>query len=483
MTYGKDGILKEDPKDILINTAFHHDIDGSDVLKFGLHKADQAWALTLYKAGLINDKDFSILLEGLLSLEKDDFELNPAYGDIYNSKSKALQSKIGDIEGYIHTGRPRREAVNIAYLITLKQLISDLYSTMITLANGMIDQSEKYSQTIMPDMTYLHHAQPTTFGHYLMTFLFPLLRELEKLDLAFSHIDSSPSGSGSVNGTRLPVDREYAKKLLSFSNITLHTRDAMWQVDTPIEIVSILSSTMTNLNRLVDELQIFNTMEFSLIKLPDSLCRASVIMPQKQNPYPLAYIRGIAGEVLGKTSSYSAYGKITSGNPDSRTFIYLDILNIIQKTIGALKLLDAVMENIKFNETLAYERVSESFLYATDIADWFILHDNIPYKEAHRVVGAVIRDMQNMGLNASQINIKLFEKYIETSLDEKSLASLIKPENIIQSRTSLGGANDMKNLFEDARSKIETATNNHKDMKLDFSYLQEKIEKVRRSYD
>ncbi len=91
----------------------------------------------------------------------------------------------------------------------------------------------------MPDLTYLHHAQQTTFGHYILTFLFPILRELDKLELAFSHIDSSPAGSGSVNGTRLSIDREYAKELLSFSKISLHTRDAMWQVDTPIELISI----------------------------------------------------------------------------------------------------------------------------------------------------------------------------------------------------------------------------------------------------
>ena len=480
MTYGKDGILKEDPKDILIHTAYNHDIEGSDILKFGLHKADQAWALTLYKANIVNSDDIKILMDGLIELEISDFELNPEFGDIYNSKSVALQNEIGSIEGYIHAGRPRREAINIAYLITLKKDILDFYSSIIDLITMLLKQSKKYENSVMTDFTYLHHAQPTTFGHYLLTFLFPLLRELEKLELAFSHIDSSPAGSGSVNGTRLPIDREYTKTLLSFSNISLHTRDAMWQTDVPIEVISILSSTMTNLNRLVDELQIFNTAEFSLIKLPDSLCRASVIMPQKQNPYPLTYIRGVASEILGKTASYSAYGKIPSGNPDSRTFVYVDILKIIKKSVGAIKLLDAVLENISFNENVAYNRVLNSYLYATDISDWLLLNDKIEYKQAHKIVGAVIRDMQKNAKKPFEIKAKYFKKYIETSLTDDILQFLIKPENIVKSRTSEGGANDMNTLWNKVQKEITNAKEQYDNMKFDFTFMESEIKKIRK---
>jgi len=478
MTYGKDGILKENPKDILIKTAYTHDIDGSELLKFGLHKADQAWALALYKAGVIPNDKIKILLQGLLDLEKQDFILNPEFGDIYNSKSVALQNIIGDVEGYIHTGRPRREAINIGYLISLKIEIEKLYLVLIDLSKTFLALSKKFSDAIMPDLTYLHHAQPTVFGHYVLTFLFPLFRDMEKLQLAYKHINSSPSGSGSVNGTSIPIDREYLKKLLSFSLITLHTRDAMWQVDTPIEVISILSSIMTNLNRLSDELQIFNTQEFSLIKLPDSLCRASVIMPQKQNPYPLTYFRGVASEILGKSASYSAYGKIPSGNPDSRTFVYVDILKSIKKVTGAISLLNVTLQDISFNREVAYERVKNSFLYATDIAEWLTIHKNIPYKEAHKVVGAVIRDMQEKNIKPSDIKSEFFEKYINVPLDTKTLKKLIEPKNIVKSRTSLGGANDLENIWDEISEKINNFISNYDIMETNMNYLKSEINYV-----
>ena len=479
MTYGKDGILKENPKYILINTAFKHDIEGSEPLKFGLHKANQAWALTLHKAGIINKKDINILLTGLLKLEKEDFELNEAYGDIYNSFSIGLYNLIGEKEGLLHIARPRREAVNISYLIALKEKVYILIDEILALLSIFLKVSKNNKETIMPDLTYLHHAQPTTFAHYILTFAFPLLRELDKLELLFNHIDSSPAGSGSVNGTSLPINREYVKKLLSFSKISLHTRDAMWQVDTPIELISILSSTMTNINRFVDELQIFNTSEFSLIKLPDSMCRASVIMPQKQNPYPLAYIRGVAGEVLGKTASYSAYGKIPSGNPDSRTFIYIDLLKILDKVIGAIHLFGAVLEDIEFNKELALERVKNSFLFATDIADWLVLNDNIPYKKAHEIVGAVIRKMQENKINASEIDILMFkELYPETKLTNEILHKLIDPKHIVNSRTSLGGANDLENIWETLEKSISKNKQKTNNKTMDFTFLTNEIAKI-----
>ena len=95
----------------------------------------------------------------------------------------------------------------------------------------------------MADYTYLQPAQPTTFGHYLLGFAYPLLRDLERLQALFNRTNQSPAGCGSVNGSRLPQNRKRLAELLGFDGLAQHARDAMWQPDSPIETLSVVVSS------------------------------------------------------------------------------------------------------------------------------------------------------------------------------------------------------------------------------------------------
>src|SRR2546422_232818 len=83
----------------------------------------------------------------------------------------------------------------------------------------------------MPDQTYLQQAQPSTFGHYVLTFAYPALRDAERLLAAGDWVNRSPGGAGCVNGSRLGLDRDRTASLLGFDGLIDHTRDAMWQTD------------------------------------------------------------------------------------------------------------------------------------------------------------------------------------------------------------------------------------------------------------
>ena len=110
-----------------------------------------------------------------------------------------------------------------------------------------------------------------------------------------------------------------------------HTRDAMWQTDPPIELMAAVVALLVNLNRLGEELQIWCTEEFDFTGFSDDMARASVIMPQKKNPYGLAYLRGLTGQLTGRLASVAAVGKTYSGNPDSRIFIYGDLPRALER--------------------------------------------------------------------------------------------------------------------------------------------------------
>ena len=68
----------------------------------------------------------------------------------------------------------------------------------------------------MPDQTYLQQAQPSTFGHYVLAFAYPALRDGERLLRGLDWVNRSPGGAGCVNGSRLVDDRTRVAGLLGF---------------------------------------------------------------------------------------------------------------------------------------------------------------------------------------------------------------------------------------------------------------------------
>jgi len=464
--YGDGGRLKGKPKSILIETAYAHDCEDGHILLDGLIKANLAHALMLIDEGIIPTDEGTKLLEGLVELTKrpaSNFHFNPELGDVYNSLDHELKALIGSASGWLHVGRPRREAVNIGYLLAVRDRVFILAESLLNLARSLIDLSERERETISPDFTYLLHAQPTNLGHYLTTFLFPIFRDLERLGAYFSRHNQSPAGSGSVNGSSLPMNRDSLAKYLGFDKPLEHSRDGMWQTDLPMELMAITSTCLVNINRLAEELQIWNTAEFGTVVLPDTLCRASVIMPQKKNPYPLAYVRGVTGSLLSQFSSFASYGKIASGNPDSRIFIYGELPRAMDKAVGALDLMSSVLEGIEFNEEKLRDRIVNSHAFATDLADYLTYHKKIDYRTSHDICGRLVRTMLDQDLYSSDLTKKMIEESAKAFLEkplkisEEVVENLRNPEKIVESRRTAGGAGKapLDEIFARAHEKIE----------------------------
>ncbi|UCG03464.1 MAG: argininosuccinate lyase [Candidatus Heimdallarchaeota archaeon] len=447
--YGKGGRLKTSAAKELIKSAYTFECEEEMIFFHEIGLADIAHVLMLIEEGIIPFSEGKTLLEALLEFQEtniNDIPLRVELGDIYNVRAGLLEEKIGHIAGWMHAGRPRREAINIGYLLYLRKLVLKFIRIFIRLIDEFLNQAQNHLDTIMPDFTYLQHAQPTSLGHYLLTFVYPALRDLDRFRATYKRINSCPAGSGSVNGSRLPLNRLRLKELLGFDEITQHTRDAMWQPDIPIETVSNLLALLINVNRLSEELQIWSTTEFDFIDLPDRFCRASVIMPQKKNPYPLTYIRGLTGDMIGVVSSIAGVAKTSSGNPDSRIFVYGKLPRILEQASKGIDLMASLVAEIKFNTDNMSRQAIEGFSQATDLADLIMQERKVDYRSAHQIVGILVRE-------AIQKNEKRFiltpeivdgaaNQVLQKKLDltQPQLDSILDPIAIIETRQGLGGA-------------------------------------------
>ncbi len=453
----------------LVITAYARELGDAAILYEGMSLADMAHVVTLIETDLIPAEAGGELLQALLAAHPNpplDFAQDPAVGDLYSNR-EAYFSMLTTHAGYLSAGRPRREAITVAFRIAVRSRLLKLAKSLAKCAATAADLAEEHQTTLFPDYTYLQTAQPTTFGHYLLTFVYPILRDLERVQTAYARMNVSPAGSGSVNGTRLPLDRNRLAQLLGFDTYIPHARDAMWQADGPIEVVALLATTMINFDRLAEDLQIYTSQEFGLLELADRHSRTSKIMPQKKNPYGLTYVRGVAGEIVGTVASMTAISKTPSGQPDNRIFAHGIVPRALDQVVGVAQLVNGILGGLTINADRAAERARAGFSGATDLAETIMLESGIDYRTAHNIVGRLVRDALDDGRDATDISPEMLAKALDraaeavigTKLDlpAEHLAEILDPEAIVAARKGPGGASQssMEVMLTEIRDTLD----------------------------
>lgn len=334
----------------LIDSANILETEYGPILFDGLTLANLAHVRVLHDANVIGDTIQQELLHAILDVASfHDRVFEPEIGDAYMCYEDAIAGRAPLSVGWLRAGRARRDATNVAFYLTIRSMLLELILSTCDLARTLHELASKHADTLMLDYTYWQPAQPTTLGHYLLGALYPLIRNMLKVRTAFMSANKCPGGIGSVNGSRLGTSRTQLSQLLGFATPVVHTRDAMWQADLPIEIASALVQLLTTLSRLAEDLQIWYMEEVATIDLDEEICRPSVIMPHKKNPYALAYIRGLANTSLGDMVAMAAVGHTATGQPDSRIFCYGTIPRMIADTRKAVRLMDRVLKGVNIN--------------------------------------------------------------------------------------------------------------------------------------
>ena len=361
------------PAPELIEGGFGVEIADAPLLHNGLNLADIAHVLALRERGIVADEPAGRLLGVLLDAHKtpvEEFGYDPAFGEAYNSRERRFTAEIGTDASWLHAGRPRREAVRIAMRLRLRRDALDLIDAACDVVRATSTLAAEHAETFMADQTYLQHAQPSTFGHYLLSFAYPVQREIDRLFDDLAWVNRSPAGAGGVNGSRLGYDRSRVAERLGFDGVIEHTRDAMWQADGLIKIVSTAVSLVTTLAKLAEDLEIWSSTEFDYVSLADGHTRSSVLMPQKRNPYALTMVRGEAGVLIGRLTGMFAISKTPSARSDNLIFAYGEVPRALELAGKATRLMAGVIAGLSVNAERMYDALEGGFSQAADLADY-----------------------------------------------------------------------------------------------------------------
>lgn len=445
----RQGPPVDGPAPELVDAGFALEIADAPLLHHGLNLADIAHVLDLRAHDLIPD-EFSrrlltVLLEAL-ETPADDFPYDPARGELYNSREHYFVSRIGEAAGWMHAGRPRREAVRVALRLHLRHALVDLIEASADLAEALARLAGAHIETWMADQTYLQHAQPSTFGHYVLSFAYPVLRDGRRLLDALTWTDASPGGAGCVNGTRLLKDRYMVADLLGFAEVIEHTRDAMWQADGLIDMVAATASLATTQSKLAEDWEIWASSEFDYVTIADAYSRASVLMPQKRNPYALSIVRGAAGALIGQLSGLLAVVKTPSARSDNMIFAYGAVPRAIDLALRTTRLMVGVTRTLQVNAPRMWEVLEAGFAQATDLAEYVMQACEIDYRSAYHVVGTAVRTASRRGLRGVDLDAAMLDAAAETvlggplGLSDRGLEKVLDPRSVVLTRTVRGGA-------------------------------------------
>lgn len=391
-----------------------------------LTEINEAHLLMLHKQGLIPDEAAHKLARAMLDMETDgaaQVPLDPQREDAYFNYEAHLISLTGaDVGGRLHTARSRNDILATIDRLSTRDRLLELLDVLGQVRDTALARAEQYVDVVMPGYTHLQPAQPITYGFYLAGVAQALERDTDRLMQAYLHVDRCPLGAGAFAGTPFKIDRQETARLLGFGGVVDNTLDAVASRDFMFEVMAAITLLATTWSRIAQDYFVWGTDEFRLIEFPDSVAGTSSIMPQKKNPVVLEYLKGRSGKILGLFTGAMAGLKGTnfSHTGDANRESIAGFAEMVRECKDGLALLRLVLDTAQPARQEMLARAQRNFCAATDLADVLVQNADVSFRQAHHVVGAVVRDAMDRGMPADQISIDMLDAATEAQLQHAS---------------------------------------------------------------
>jgi argininosuccinate lyase len=374
-----------------------------------------AHAQMLAEQKLISKDEFKQIKDGLIEISQEitegRFKFDKSLEDIHMAIEAALIAKIGEAGKKLHTGRSRNDQVATDIRLWIRDEIEILQAKITLLQKAFVKSAGKYAEDVMPGYTHLQRAQPITIASYLLSFVEQLERDLARLKNCRELLNISPLGSGAVAGSTLPIERKSTAKQLGFADISYNSIDAVGDRDFCAEFIFDCALIATHLSRLAEDWIIYSSSEFGFIRINDSYCTSSSMMPQKRNPDILELIRAKTAGVYG---SLMAMLTILKGQPSGyNRDLQEDKIHIFaaSDTVRAsLDMVCAVLAHMKFNTKKISAGLEEGFLDATALAE-YLVGKGLAFRKAHGIAGSLVAYCEEQGKKLAELGLDEFKKH------------------------------------------------------------------------
>ena len=387
---------------------------------------NKAHVATLKKIGYLSEDEFESLYNALNELYIKHREIKKKYTEFvrrgledgHSVVELLLTEMLGELGSKLHLFKSRNDEMMTVQQLFIRDKLVETAKQLIRLCNVFIKIANDRKSNLFPTFTHLQVAQPSTFGHYILSYCEATLDILTDMLYLIKKLNRSPLGAGAIAGTpaidNIILNREYEAKLLGFDGLLINTIYAtssrgLFVTEAIYMLTKILSLVIS---RMCEDLLIWNLLE--LISIDSIFTTGSSAMPQKRNLDIAELIIGYASVISGNLSTVI---NLTSSLPTGymRAFqvtkkILVDSFRI---TTQSLSIFTKMIQTIAINEKKVNQILNEKATWAADAAYLYAVKEGIPFRKAYTLVKEAI-------LSGEKPSKNLIE-YIETAKNFSSI--------------------------------------------------------------
>ena len=404
-------------------------------------RQSKAHARALLFAGVLDDGELEALHSALDQVAGELGEGRFGFADDDEDIHMAIERRVteiaGPVGGKLHTGRSRNDQVATDVALYVRERSDRAIELLGALMRRLCELAEAHAEWTMPGYTHLQRAQPVYLAHHLLAYFWMFRRDARRFAAVRAGAGEMPLGSGALAGLNWELDRDSVARDLGFEGVTRNSIDAVASRDSVLDYLAAAATCATHLSRLGGEIVLWSSEEFSFCEVGDSFASGSSIMPQKKNPDAAELMRAKAPRI---TASFAALAGVLHGLPLAYSkdmqedkeglFDAVDNLELCLEAAGGM------MGAIEFNRERLAEAAGDEFLAATDVAD-LLVRKGMPFREAHGVVGGLVRRALERGVRLSELDAAEVAGFSE--LLGAEYYEVLASDQWLESKRSAGG--------------------------------------------
>ena len=397
--------------------------------------------------GIIPAEHSAKIIGGLRNLQDEykagTWDIGRQQEDVHMNVEATLIQRLGvNVAGRMHTTRSRNDQVPLDSKLYTRKRLLELRERTCDAVDSFLTRSSKHLEDVMVSYTHVQHAQPVSVAYWLSHYAAVLIRDLERLKRSYDVTDQNPLGSGAIAGTSFPIDRNLTTRLMGFQKVHPHGLDATGNRDFMLEVLSNVAILQNTLSRLAEEFIFWSSYEFRSLTLDDGFAMGSSMMPQKKNPGALELMRGRTGRINGLANAgFTMMKGLPSGY--NRDFhedkeILVSALDLINKAVEVVPaLIETTTINLKRMEELTFKQYST----ATEVANYLVAKHDVPFREAHHIVGSLVGELYRSGQDFSNTDfcIKHIIQTHNIKANPDDIKKVLDSKSVMLSYNSLGG--------------------------------------------
>ena len=397
--------------------------------------------------GIIPAEHSAKIIGGLRNLQDEykagTWDIGRQQEDVHMNVEATLIQRLGvNVAGRMHTTRSRNDQVPLDSKLYTRKRLLELRERTCDAVDSFLTRSSKHLEDVMVSYTHVQHAQPVSVAYWLSHYAAVLIRDLERLKRSYDVTDQNPLGSGAIAGTSFPIDRNLTTRLMGFQKVHPHGLDATGNRDFMLEVLSNVAILQNTLSRLAEEFIFWSSYEFRSLTLDDGFAMGSSMMPQKKNPGALELMRGRTGRINGlAVAGFTMMKGLPSGynrdfHEDKELLVSaLDLINKAVEVVPAL--IETTTINLKRMEELTFKQYST----ATEVANYLVAKHDVPFREAHHIVGSLVGELYRSGQDFSNTDfcIKHIIQTHNIKANPDDIKKVLDSKSVMLSYNSLGG--------------------------------------------